>query len=71
MICFTLTDEQESKYRAWAENHGCKYYDKSFGGRYVGAFGGADTFIFIPPNTGMLAEVKCACGEKLLLESPL
>lgn len=50
MICFTLTDEQESKYRVWAENHGCKYYDKSLGGRYVGAFRGADTFIFIPTN---------------------
>jgi hypothetical protein len=58
MIVFTLTDEQESKYKSWAENHGCKYRNKSFfGGRYVCAFGGADTFIFIQTNTGMFDEV--------------
>ena len=71
MLTFQLNDEQEQNYRNWANNHDCKYYVREFGGRYVGAFGGADTFIFVPTNTGMLAKVRCACGKELLLEDPL
>lgn len=65
MMTFTLSDWQEARYKTWVREHQCKYYRKDFGGRYVGACGGADTFIFVPTSIGIVQRVRCACGAEL------
>lgn len=71
MMTFTLDDQQEAKYKRWVKNHHCPYYREDFGGRYVGACGGADTFTFTPTSIGDVVYVRCACGAGLDLTGRL
>ena len=64
MRTFTITDEQEAMIKEWQANHECKFRDARFGGRYVGAVGGADTYQFTPTGIGTVKSVKCACGAR-------
>lgn len=65
-LSFTLSKSQIKKYEDWCENHNCTFRTNN-GLRYVGAAGGADTFMFTGTGLGVIVEVKCSCGEKLNL----
>ena len=65
MRTFTITDDQEARIKDWQENHECKFRNKEWGGRYVGAIGGADTYRFTPTSIGVIKSVECACGARL------
>lgn len=65
MLHFELSDVQMGKLKTWQETHPCKYRKPGFG-RYVGTFGGADTFLFTPLSVGtVIVQVHCACGAEL------
>ena len=66
MLCFQLTDEQVKKLRKWQDTHKCKFRVKGGTLRYVGSFGGEDTFCFTPTSIGgMFTVVRCACGAEV------
>ena len=61
---FELTEEQQKKYKEWADTHECPYRTQDEL-RYVGAIGGADVFCFTPTGLGVITKVKCACGAEI------
>ena len=65
MMTFTLSDQQEAKYKHWVKNHHCPYCREDFGGYYVGVYDGADIFTFVPMSIGTVVRVRCACGAEL------
>lgn len=63
-IVFRIDKKSSDLYRSWAEVHDCKYRGPS-GSRYVGAIGGADTWMITPTGIGSIIKVRCACGATL------
>jgi len=59
---FSLTEEEENKYKTWVKEHNkiCPIKD-------TGAIGGRISFQFTPTSLGLITIVKCACGEELNL----
>ena len=58
---FTLTSEQMKKFEKWRK----KKNKKNKGEIYVGAVGGAYSFVFIPTGIGVIEKVVCADGDEL------
>jgi len=54
---FTLSKEQLEKYERWREAKPKEVY--------VGAVGGAYSFVFTPTGIGVIVVVKCADGTEL------
>jgi len=59
-IMFSLDPKELEKRKEWEENHNltCPYTS------YSGAIGGRLTFSFTPTSLGVIAKIKCACGEE-------
>jgi len=62
-IKFALTDEQTKKVTDWKMEHDktCKHADPL----NQGAIGGRFTYCFTGTSVGVVAKVKCSCGETL------
>lgn len=58
-IMFSLSKEQLVELAVWDRKHECKLKENS------GAIGGRLTFSFTPTGLGVIAKVKCGCGEEL------
>jgi hypothetical protein len=63
MKTFTISEEQEAQYLAWAGEHykTCNYRPDSFGS--------LNSFSFMPSGIGDSAHVHCPCGEKKYLDA--
>lgn len=59
-MVFTLTPKQVEKYEKWLEKK-----NKKSGEVYVGAIGGAYSFVFIPTGLGTIEKVVCTDGSEL------
>ncbi len=65
VLYFELSNTQDEKLKAWQKTHSCKYSKLRFE-RYIGIFGGADTFLFMPSSVGsVIVQIQCACGAEL------
>lgn len=60
---FTLTEEQSKKAADWKEKHDktCIFADPN----KQGAIGGRITYCFTGTSLGIIAKIKCGCGEEL------
>lgn len=65
MLKFIISDTQHEKLKEWQKDHDCPLYDAELGCRYVGAAGGADTYIFNPTGLGEIVKVRCSCGAEI------
>ena len=65
---FTISDKQNTDIREWRNTHECTLRTSEHGVKdeiYVGAIGGAITYMFTPTGLGICVEAQCACGEKI------
>ena len=63
-MTFGFDASEWERIRRWQKLHKCKYR-KPDGSQYYGCIGGGYEYRFTPTSIGMLAEIRCACGEKL------
>ena len=64
---FSLTDEEYSLIKEWADNHDCTC---RVGNRpSLSCCGGEISIIFTPTTIGIAKSAECICGSKLDLES--
>jgi hypothetical protein len=63
---FSIEEDEVVNVRKWIDTHPCKIR-----GKYHGAIGGAITFCFTNTTIGQIQTVKCACGEKYVVDTKL
>lgn len=66
MYRFYLSEDEIIKLHEWSSNHECQFtYDpEKHQFPPTGAIGGGRTYSFTPTGLGVVAKVKCACGEE-------
>jgi len=65
---FSLDKRQVEEISKWKKTHECSLRTDEHGVKneiYVGAIGGAITYMFTPTGLGDCVEAQCACGEKI------
>jgi hypothetical protein len=63
---FSIEEDEVENVRKWIDIHPCKIR-----GKYGGAIGGGTTFCFTNTTIGQIQTVKCACGEKYVVDTKL
>jgi hypothetical protein len=57
-MIFEVPDKEKAT--KWLQEHNCKFKHPN----KVGAIGGRISYQFTPTSLGLIAVIKCTCGEK-------